>query len=78
MKNHISDENQPNNPLHGVKLLDMLELLVKEYSWEQLATFIDVNCFKSNPTLKSCLKFFRKTPWAREKVERLYLDTVRR
>jgi len=77
MKNHTSDENQPNNPLHGVKLQDMLDLLIKEYSWEQLATFIDVNCFKSNQTLKSCLKFFRKTPWARKKVEDLYLDTVR-
>jgi len=76
MKNHIS-ENQPNNPLHGVKLVDMLELLIKEYSWEQLSIFVDVNCFKSNPTLKSCLKFFRKTPWAREKIEKLYLNTIR-
>ncbi len=76
MKNHIS-ENQPNNPLHGVKLVDMLELLIKEYSWAQLSTFVDVNCFKSNPTLKSCLKFFRKTPWAREKIEKLYLNTIR-
>lgn len=77
MKNHTSDENQPNNPLHGVKLADILELLIKEYNWEQLSTFIDVRCFKSNPTYKSCLKFFRKTPWARSKLEKLYLATVR-
>lgn len=76
MKNHIS-EKQVNNPLHGVKLADMLEYLMKEYSFDQLSTFIDVNCFKSNPTLKSCLKFFRKTPWAREKVEKLYSDSIR-
>jgi len=76
MKNHIS-ENQPNNPLHGVKLIDMLALLIKEYSWEQLSVFVDANCFKSNTTLKSCLKFFRKTPWAREKIEKLYLNTIR-
>ncbi len=76
--NDSTSNTQQNNPLHGVKLLDMLELLIKEYSWEQLATFIDVNCFRSNPSLKSCLKFFRKTPWARAKVEKLYLDTVRK
>jgi uncharacterized protein (DUF2132 family) len=77
MKNNIS-ENQPNNPLHGVKLIDMLEFLVKEYSWDQLATMINVNCFNSNPSIKSCLKFFRKTPWAREKIEKLYLESIRK
>lgn len=77
MENNISG-NQEKNPLHGVKLADMMKLLMNEYSWEQLATFIDVKCFKSNPTYKSCLKFFRKTPWARTKVEQLYLNTTRK
>ena len=48
--------------------------LVGELWWDELAQLIDINCFKSNPSIKSCLKFLRKTPWAREKVEQLYLD----
>lgn len=64
---------QHNNPLHGVKLTDILEELTAAYSWEYLANQININCFKSNPSIKSSLKFLRKTPWAREKVERLYL-----
>ena len=77
MKNNES-EIQKNNPLHGVKLVDMLEHLTKEYSWEQLSNFVNVNCFKSNPTIKSCLKFFRKNPWAKDKIEKLYMDTIRK
>lgn len=68
-------ESQPNNPLHGVKLATIVEELQMYYGWEGLAERININCFKSNPTIKSSLKFLRKTPWAREKVERLYLKT---
>jgi len=67
---------QPNNPLHGLKLADILEGLVKKYGWEKLAIKININCFKKDPFIKSCLKFLRKTPWARDKVEQLYLKTV--
>ncbi|CAM4336803.1 VF530 family protein [Zobellia nedashkovskayae] len=66
-------EGQPNNPLHGVKLVDILEKLTEKYTWEELADRININCFKSNPTVKSSLKFLRRTPWARTKVEQLYL-----
>ncbi|CAL65050.1 VF530 family DNA-binding protein [Christiangramia forsetii] len=68
-------ESQPNNPLHGIKLATIVEELQKHYGWDGLADRININCFKSNPTIKSSLKFLRKTPWAREKVERLYLKT---
>jgi len=68
---------QPNNPLHGIKLVDILEYLVNRYSWEELASKININCFKNDPSIKSSLKFLRKTPWAREKVEQLYLKSVR-
>lgn len=68
------DKEQPNNPLHGVKLATILEVLVDEYGWEELATRINVNCFKNDPSIKSSLTFLRKTQWARDKVEQLYLD----
>jgi len=68
---------QPNNPLHGVKLVDILEYLTQNYAWEDLAGQIDINCFKSNPSIKSSLKFLRKTPWARKKVEELYLKSIK-
>ena len=67
-------QEQPNNPLHGVKLATILESLVEHYGWEELALNVNINCFKKNPTIKSSLKFLRRTPWAREKVERLYLS----
>jgi len=72
-----SREQQPNNPLHGKRLIDILEFLVAEYGWEELGQEIRINCFNSNPSIKSSLKFLRRTPWAREKVERLYLKTTR-
>jgi uncharacterized protein (DUF2132 family) len=72
----IMAEEQPNNPLHGVKLAEILEFLIEEYGWDELAEEININCFKSNPTFKSSLKFLRTTPWARDKVEQLYLDTI--
>lgn len=66
-------EVQPNNPLHGVKLATIVEELQAYYGWEDLANEVNINCFKSNPSVKSSLKFLRKTQWARDKVERLYL-----
>lgn len=69
---------QLNNPLHGVKLATILELLVEEYGWERLALKININCFKNDPSIKSSLKFLRKTQWARDKVEQLYLHVNQR
>jgi hypothetical protein len=66
---------QANNPLHGVKLQTIVEELEAEYGWDGLAYRININCFKSDASVKSSLKFLRRTPWAREKVERLYLKT---
>ncbi len=67
---------QPNNPLHGIKLADILERLVAVYGFEELGMRTNIRCFTNNPTIKSSLKFLRKTPWAREKVERLYLRLI--
>lgn len=71
-----SNVKQPNNPLHGVRLIDILEFLVDNYGWEKLGDRINIKCFNNNPSIKSCLKFLRKTPWARSKVEALYLDSI--
>lgn len=68
-------ESQANNPLHGVKLEQIVTSLQSHYGWEGLAQRININCFKSDPSVKSSLKFLRRTPWAREKVEQLYLRT---
>lgn len=67
---------QKNNPLHGKTLEMILEHLVGIYGWEGMAKTIDVNCFKINPSIKSSLNFLRKTPWARKKVEDLYIKTI--
>lgn len=67
--------NQPNNPLHGITLEKLLIRLVDHYGWEELGYQIDIRCFNWEPSIKSSLKFLRKTPWAREKVEDLYLCT---
>ncbi|USD36849.1 MULTISPECIES: VF530 family DNA-binding protein [Ferrimonas] len=67
--------SQPNNPLHGVKLQTIVEDLAEYYGWTELGRRIPVNCFNSNPSVKSSLKFLRRTPWARDKVEQLYLDS---
>ena len=77
----MKDDNiskQPNNPLHGVKLADMLEHLTQKYTWDELAERVNINSFKSNPSIKSSLKFLRRTPWAREKVEHLYLKSIKK
>jgi uncharacterized protein (DUF2132 family) len=70
-------EKQPNNPLHGVTLKAMLEHLVDLYEWEGLSHIIDINCFKNDPSISSSLKFLRKTPWAREKVEALFIHSLK-
>lgn len=66
-------DTQKNNPLHNITLENILKYLVTEKSWEYLASEIKINCFANNPTIKSSLTFLRKTPWARTKVESLYL-----
>jgi uncharacterized protein (DUF2132 family) len=71
-------QEQQNNPLHGIKLADMLEYLVAQYGWKEMSLQVNINCFKSNPTIKSSLNFLRKTPWAREKVEHLYLNSIKK
>ena len=68
-------EDQPNNPMHGVKLEQIVTVLVKYYGYENLAEKVPVNCFISNPSIKSSLKFLRRTPWARAKVEDLTLTS---
>lgn len=70
-------KQQPNNPLHGIKLADILDFLVAEFGWEELGRRINIRCFTHDPSIKSSLTFLRRTPWAREKVERLYLDSLR-
>lgn len=66
-------EQQANNPLHGVNLEQIVTCLVAHYGWEALGSRIKIGCFTSDPSVKSSLKFLRKTPWARKKVEALYI-----
>ncbi len=68
-------KKQPNNPLHGIKLTYILEELVEVYGFDGLGSRIPIRCFNLNPSIKSSLKFLRRTPWARDKVEQLYLIT---
>jgi uncharacterized protein (DUF2132 family) len=70
-------ETQRNNPLHGVKLADILDYLVEKYGFEELGERIKINSFVSNPSINSSLKFLRKTQWARDKVESFYLYSKR-
>jgi len=65
---------QKNNPLHGISLETILTRLVDHFGWEILGKLIKINCFIENPSIQSSLKFLRKTPWARKKVEELYLE----
>jgi len=67
---------QPNNPLHGITLETILEYLVEKYGWDELGMRIKIKCFTNDPSIKSSLKFLRKTPWARKKVEELYLASL--
>ncbi|MCK6262448.1 VF530 family protein [Vibrio sp. ZSDE26] len=68
---------QENNPLHGITLQKLLTELVEHYGWEELSRMVNINCFKSDPSIKSSLKFLRKTDWARTKVEQIYIDLKR-
>jgi uncharacterized protein (DUF2132 family) len=67
---------QPNNPLHGITLEMILTQLVEQYGWAELGERIPINCFTHDPSIKSSLKFLRRTPWARKKVEDLYLNSI--
>lgn len=67
--------DQPNNPLHGVTLEQVVTRLQAHYGWDGLVDRIRINCFAVDPSVKSSLKFLRKTPWARAKVEELYIQT---
>lgn len=69
----MTNDEHKNNPLHGIKLKQILEELQEEYGWELLGQFVSIRCFNYDPSINSCLKFLRKTPWARDKVEALYL-----
>ncbi len=71
-----SNNEQINNPLHGIKLADILDVLHDEYGWEELGERINIRCFTHDPSIKSSLKLLRRTQWARDKVERLYLKTI--
>ena len=68
------EEFQSNDPLHGITLKTIVTQLYEHFGWEHLAEIININCFKENPSISSSLKFLRKTPWARKKVEELYLN----
>jgi uncharacterized protein (DUF2132 family) len=69
--------SQPNNPLHGITLEGILERLVASYGWDALARRIPIRCFSEDPSISSTLTFLRKTPWARAKVEALYLQDAK-
>ena len=70
-------EQQPNNPLHGITLEQIVTELVEHYGWGELGIYVKIRCFNNDPSVKSSLKFLRKNPWAREKVEDLYLARLR-
>jgi len=72
------DNEQPNNTLHGITLEMILTQLVEQYGWEELGKRITIKCFTDNPSIQSSLKFLRRTPWARKKVEDLYLRSAKR
>lgn len=69
-------QSQSKNPLHGIKLEMILEQLVQQYGWSELARRIPIRCFYHEPSIKSSLKFLRRTPWARKNVEELYLQSI--
>ncbi len=68
---------QPRNPLHGITLECVVNELEAHYGWEELGRLVNIRCFQENPSVMSSLKFLRRTPWAREKVESLYLFMLR-
>jgi uncharacterized protein (DUF2132 family) len=70
-------KEQPKNPLHGLTLATVLEALFQHYGWEGLAARVKINCFAHEPSMKSSLKFLRRTEWARREVEALYIATFK-
>jgi uncharacterized protein (DUF2132 family) len=74
----VNSAEQPNNPLHGKTLEMILNHLVSQYGWEEMGRRINIKCFTSNPSIKSSLTFLRKNDWAREKVETLYVRSLRK
>ncbi len=72
------ENEQPNNSLHGVTLEMILTQLVEQYGWEELGRRITIKCFTDDPSIKSSLNFLRRTPWARKKVEELYLKSAKK
>lgn len=70
------NENQSSDPLHGMTLEKIINYLVESYGWEAMGIRINIGCFNNNPSVKSSLKFLRKTPWARARVEKLYIETI--
>ncbi len=77
MAENSEQHSQPNNPLHGIRLDHILQHLVEFYGWKELGERITIKCFTHNPSINSSLKFLRQTPWARERVEGLYLKSLR-
>ncbi len=69
--------SQQNNPLHGITLKEILATLVERHGWEELGKHINIRCFTHDPSINSSLKFLRNTPWARTKVEELYLQEIK-
>jgi uncharacterized protein (DUF2132 family) len=76
MRTKSDVQDQPNNPLHGVTLEQILRYLVMYYGWRELYYMVEIRCFYIDPGIKSSLKFLRQTPWARSKVEEIYLDLL--
>jgi len=74
----MNNDEHKNNPLHGITLKQILEELHEHYGWELLGQLVNIRCFQYDPSINSCLKFLRKTPWARAKVEVLYLRLKQR
>ena len=71
-------EEHKNNPLHGINLKQIMNQLVDQYGWDELGRLINIRCFNYNPSINSCLTFLRKTPWARTKVENLYIAMIKK
>ena len=74
----MEDKSQVNNPLHGLTLEKIITQLVASFGWEELSNQVAIHCFTNNPSIQSSLKFLRKTPWARAKVESFYLYALRK
>jgi uncharacterized protein (DUF2132 family) len=68
--------HKSSDPLHGITLENILKILVEKYGWDELSIRINIRCFYNEPSIKSSLKFLRRTPWARAKVEKLYIESL--